>query len=250
MLVSPQANQYKRQIWHDIETFLATCIYNDANTLLMYKIFNQQQRMRMTGLLSATAILLLAGSAIIYQVAAQTSNQTEIELPTGNMSTIEEVVPLSPLKPDILMAPHSEIPALNGSVNITGQLASYIIASANVSLGDAAVAAASSVADGRALQGNLGTVQGFLAYTFQVMDRDGRLYTIIVDAGNGQILHKSEPMQLMLNSPLIDIMKVESREIIIPGPHIAELFHHYSHIPGPLAKSVMPAIEEEGLEVR
>lgn len=201
-------------------------------------------------LLSTTATLLLAGSAIIYQAAAQTSNQTEIEVPEGNLTVIEELAPQNPLGPKILMAPHSEIPTLNGSVNITQQLASYIISNANVSFDEAAATATSSVDNGRPLQGNLGAVQGFLAYTFQVMDPDGTLYMIIVDAGNGHILHKSEPVHPISGSPLMEILKVEGQQIVIPGPHVVESFHHYPHTLGPLAKSVMPGVEGERLEVR
>lgn len=196
-------------------------------------------------LLSTTAALLLAGSPIIYQAAAQTSNEMEIEMPNDNLTVIEELAPQNPPGPNILMAPHSEIPALNGSVNITRQLASYIISNANVSLDEAAATATSSVGNGRALHGNLGAVQGFLAYTFQVMDQDGRLYMIIVDAGNGQILHKSELVQPLSGSPLIEMLKVEGQQIVIPGPHVVESFHYYPHTLGPLAKSVMPGIDEK-----
>ncbi|MDQ4050881.1 MAG: hypothetical protein M3093_04645 [Thermoproteota archaeon] len=204
----------------------------------------------MMALLSTTATLLLAGSAIFYQAAAQTGNQMEIGVPDDNLTALEELSPRNPLGPNILMAPHGEIPALNGSVNITRHLASFIISNANVSFDEAAATATNSVGNGIAIRGNLGAVQDFLAYTFQVMDQDGRLYMITVDAGNGQILHKSEPVQPLSGSPLIEMLKVEGQQIVIPGPHVAELFHYYPHTLGPLAKSVMPGVEEERLEVR
>jgi uncharacterized membrane protein YkoI len=216
----------------------------------MNKINNQRQSKSVMALLSTTAILLLAGSAIIYQAAAQTSNQTEIEGPDDNLTVIEEHAPINPLGPNISMVPHSEIPTLNGSVNITRQLASYIISNANVSFDEAAATATGSVGNGRALRGNLEAVQGFLAYTFQVMDHDGTLYMIIVDAGNGQILHSSEPVHPISGSPLIAMLRVEGHQILIPGPHVVESFHHYPHTLGPLAKSVMPGVEGERLKVQ
>jgi hypothetical protein len=72
-----------------------------------------------------------------------------------------------------------------------------ILSGAEVPFPEAATIAADAVDDGQVLGGNLGVIEGFLVYSFRVVDDDNRIYSVIVDARNGEVLHTSEPMDSM-----------------------------------------------------
>ena len=85
------------------------------------------------------------------------------------------------------------IPQINGSVSVVNETSNFIKENVKVSFVAAAQTAQGQVANGTVLGGHLGVVQGYLVYTFFVADADNqRGHLVIVDAGNGDVLHTSE----------------------------------------------------------
>lgn len=91
----------------------------------------------------------------------------------------------------------TEIPQLNGSVNIRQQSNQFIQESVQVPFATALETAQAEVGNGTAISGRLGVVQGYLAYIFKLANFDTETSRIvIVDAGNGSVLHTSGDMPL------------------------------------------------------
>src|SRR3712207_6224570 len=85
------------------------------------------------------------------------------------------------------------IPQINGSVSVLNETSNFVKENVKVSFVAAAQTAQGQVANGTVLGGHLGVVQGYLVYTFFVADADSqRGHLVIVDAGNGDVLHTSE----------------------------------------------------------
>jgi uncharacterized membrane protein YkoI len=85
------------------------------------------------------------------------------------------------------------IPQINGSVSVANETSSFINQNVKVTFVEAAETAQGQVADGKVFGGHLGVAQGYLVYTFFVANtanQTGNL--VIVDAGNGEVLHTSE----------------------------------------------------------
>ena len=69
----------------------------------------------------------------------------------------------------------------------------YIDQHRTVSFSEAAATAEKQVTNGVVINGQSGIVQGYLAYTFFVVDSQSETgYKVIVDAGNNQVLYKSD----------------------------------------------------------
>lgn len=80
-------------------------------------------------------------------------------------------------------------PTINGTINIPQIIKNQI----KVSFSDAAKSAADAVSGGTVVSGHLGTDQGYLVYTFTVINTSNNLvYTVIVDPGNGNVLFQSQ----------------------------------------------------------
>lgn len=91
----------------------------------------------------------------------------------------------------------TEIPQLNGSVNIREQSNQFIQESVQVPFATALETAQAEVGNGTAISGRLGVVQGYLVYIFKLANFDTETSRIvIVDAGNGSVLHTSGDMPL------------------------------------------------------
>jgi uncharacterized membrane protein YkoI len=89
------------------------------------------------------------------------------------------------------------IPQLNGSVNVREQANQFIQDSVQVPFATALETAQAEVGNGTAISGHLGIVQGYLVYIFKVANFDTETSRIIiVDAGNGAVLHTSGDMPL------------------------------------------------------
>ena len=85
------------------------------------------------------------------------------------------------------------MPKINGSVSIWNETMNFINENVKVSFVKAAETAQGQVTGGKVLGGNLGMVQGYLVYTFFVADTANHTgHLVIVDAGNGAVLHTSE----------------------------------------------------------
>ena len=140
----------------------------------------------LVALVAAVAVVITAGS-LIYQANAQTEDKDN----TGKENQLFEK---GVIANDVFKYANLDI---DGSVNITQQVADQILSSAKIAFPEAATTAADAVDNGKVLDGRLGVINGFLVYNFRVVDEDSRTYLVIVDAGNGEVLHKSEPMDSM-----------------------------------------------------
>ena len=79
-------------------------------------------------------------------------------------------------------------PTIQGSINLKQMVTSSI----KTKFSDAANTAASAVTNGVVLGGNLAVKQGYLVYQFKVMDDKNMIYSVIIDAGTGQVLNTSQ----------------------------------------------------------
>ena len=91
----------------------------------------------------------------------------------------------------------TDIPQLNGSVNVQQQADQFIQDNVQVPFATALESAQAEVGNGTAISGRLGVVQGYLVYIFKIANFDAETSRIvIVDAGNGALLYTSGDMPL------------------------------------------------------
>jgi hypothetical protein len=96
-------------------------------------------------------------------------------------------IAVSPLK-------GSQMTNLTGSVNVKDAIKNFIKENQNVTFSEASQTAQGQINNGTVVAGRLGITQGYLVYTFLVVDSGNETMSkVIVDAGNGQVLHTSEP---------------------------------------------------------
>ena len=89
------------------------------------------------------------------------------------------------------------ITGINGSVNVIEDMKNLFKENAKVSFIAAADAAQRHVPNGTILGGRLGVTQGYLTYTYFVVDINKQTaYRIIIDAGNGEVLYASQGLQI------------------------------------------------------
>ena len=92
---------------------------------------------------------------------------------------------------------NQKIPEITGSVNVDDAIKNYINENKKISFSEAATSAEKQVENGSVIGGHVGIQQGYLVYTFCVIDtKSDTSYNIIIDAGNGKVLNKSEGMSL------------------------------------------------------
>jgi hypothetical protein len=85
------------------------------------------------------------------------------------------------------------MPNITGSINVPKLISDQI----KVSFSDAAKTAESQIDGGMVIGGHIGVVQGYLVYTFMLANPNNHTsYMVIVDAGNGSVLYKSEGFQM------------------------------------------------------
>jgi uncharacterized membrane protein YkoI len=88
-----------------------------------------------------------------------------------------------------------KMPEITGSVNVKDTIKNYINANQKISFSVAASTVEKQVENGSVVGGHVGIEQGYLVYTFCVIDtKSDTSYNIIIDAGNGKVLNKSEGM--------------------------------------------------------
>src|ERR671920_913027 len=96
------------------------------------------------------------------------------------------------------------MPQINGSVSIANEASNFINENVKVSFVAAAQTAQGQVTNGTVLGGHMGIVQGYLVYTFFVADAGNQTgHLVIVDAGNGNVLHTSEGRSFSSFGPLM-----------------------------------------------
>lgn len=85
------------------------------------------------------------------------------------------------------------MPKINGSINVGQQIKSLFKENIKVPFTTAAEAAQKQIPNGTILGGHLGVAQGYLTYTYFVVDPTKETgHKVIVDAGNGKVLYTSE----------------------------------------------------------
>ncbi len=80
----------------------------------------------------------------------------------------------------------SQKPTIQGSIN----LEQTILSNVKIAFPDAANTAATAVS-GKVIGGSLTVAQGFVVYSFKVIDDKNMVYTVIVDPSSGAVLYKS-----------------------------------------------------------
>ena len=86
---------------------------------------------------------------------------------------------------------------INGSVSLANEASNFINENVKVSFVAAAQTAQGQVTNGTVLGGHIGIVQGYLVYTFFAADAANQMgHLVIVDAGNGDVLYRSEGQSL------------------------------------------------------
>ena len=89
------------------------------------------------------------------------------------------------------------MPKINGSVNVGDGIKNFFAENAKTPFITAAQTAQEQIANGTVLGGHIGVTQGFLTYTYFVVNpTNDTAHKVIIDAGNGQVLHTSESKQI------------------------------------------------------
>ena len=92
---------------------------------------------------------------------------------------------------------HETMPRINGSINVGQEIKNFFHENTKVPFNTAAETALQQVPNGMVLGGHIGVTQGYLTYTFFVVVPAGEAgHKVIVDAGNGKVLHTSESFPL------------------------------------------------------
>ncbi len=82
--------------------------------------------------------------------------------------------------------PSQQPPAIQGTIN----LEQTILSNVKIAFPDAANTAATA-ASGKVIGGSLTVAQGYVVYSFKVIDDKNMVYTVIVDPSSGAVLYKS-----------------------------------------------------------
>jgi hypothetical protein len=87
----------------------------------------------------------------------------------------------------------SQMANITGSVSVKDAIKNFIKENQKVTFSQASQTAESQINNGTVAAGRLGITQGYLVYTFLVLDSGNETASkVIIDAGNGQVLHTSE----------------------------------------------------------
>ena len=105
-------------------------------------------------------------------------------------SAIVTVMPVATAVPPMK---GSQMANITGSVSVKDAIKNFIKENQKVTFSQASQTAESQVNNGTVVAGRLGIAQGYLVYTFLVLDSGNETASkVIIDAGNGQVLHTSE----------------------------------------------------------
>lgn len=138
---------------------------------------------------------LLAAGLVAASLAAATSfasAQNTTNLPGNNSSNNGTQGVMPPANNNTQAATTGKIV---GSISIKQATKDFLNEKVKVTLAEASSKAASQ-ANGTAVKGRLGIVQGYLVYTITVANMNNEtLQKVIVDAGNGSVLYTSPARQ-------------------------------------------------------
>jgi uncharacterized membrane protein YkoI len=131
------------------------------------------RKLLFVGILAGALSITMAIVFLMQSASAQTNNNSTAQI--SNMT----------------------FPQINGSVNIQQQTNKFLQDNVKIPFNTASSTAQSQVSGGVVVGGHLGAVQGYLVYIFNVVNYDQRMSKmVIVDAGNGQVLHTSDALPL------------------------------------------------------
>lgn len=106
------------------------------------------------------------------------------------------LVAFSPISA-IAESANPKMPQITGSVNVEKTMKDFIKDHRTTTFAQAATTAERQVSNGAVVGGHVGIVQGYLVYTFIVMDTESSTsYMVMIDAGNGTVLHKSDAIPM------------------------------------------------------
>jgi uncharacterized membrane protein YkoI len=109
----------------------------------------------------------------------------------------QQQLPLTGFNKTSDMSEYAEIPKVNGSVNVRDGIKNFLVENTKVPFITGAQTAQDQIANGTVLGGHIGMTQGYLTYTYLVVSpTNDTAHKVIVDAGNGQVIHTSEGKQL------------------------------------------------------
>lgn len=95
------------------------------------------------------------------------------------------------------MRAQDTVPQINGSVSVKDNIKNFLMENTKIPFMTAAETAQKQIANGTVSGGHIGVTQGYLTYTYVVVDpAKDTLYRVIIDAGNGQVLYTSEGRQI------------------------------------------------------
>jgi hypothetical protein len=88
---------------------------------------------------------------------------------------------------------YAQMPKITGSLSVEQTATNFIKENLKVSFLQASEIAAKQMANGTIVGGHLGVVQGYLVYTFFVLNPQNKTgHLTIIDAGNGKVLYTSQ----------------------------------------------------------
>jgi hypothetical protein len=91
----------------------------------------------------------------------------------------------------------SNIPSINGTINLKNITNNASIENKTVPFLTAAQSAQNSISNGKIIDGHVGITQGFLTYSFLMSNpTNNTLSKVIVDAGNGKVLYTSPGLSI------------------------------------------------------
>jgi hypothetical protein len=91
------------------------------------------------------------------------------------------------------MMENSTMPKITGSVNVGDAIKNFTKDNQKVPFSAASATAEKQVTNGKVLGGHIGIAQGYLVYTFFVVNPENQTgYKVIVDPGNGQVIYTSQ----------------------------------------------------------
>jgi uncharacterized membrane protein YkoI len=119
------------------------------------------------------------------------------------------------------------IPKINGSVNVVENIKNVFKESTKISFTAASETAQKQIPNGTILGGHLGVTQGYLTYTYFVVDPNKQTaYRVIIDAGNGKVLYTSHGL------PIGSFNHRQESLMLRPGGGFGP-FGHWNEMHGP-----------------
>jgi hypothetical protein len=92
---------------------------------------------------------------------------------------------------------YGAMPKINGSVNVRDGINNFFAENVKTPFIMGAQTAQDQIANGTVLGGHIGVTQGYLTYTYFVVNTTNNTANkVIIDAGNGQVLYTSEGKQI------------------------------------------------------